>query len=198
MFLKCAANIYPSNNHDFFPVILLLTNHKTLYNFNIVLYIVIFLIELRIVDHNPAGCWVCCGFGGFCDGANSGQSRFCGLLVCVFKRIAEAFFRGVISSFKLYWGGVYHGGCASFCGPGFGPSRDLKLLFPLQLHDGGSCLRLIETLALNIHYWGWYMLLVISLANRALVHFCDVLQLNDTLLGQNYFQYFSREIHFRE
>ena len=32
-----AANIYPSNKYDFFPVILSLTNHETLYNLNIVL-----------------------------------------------------------------------------------------------------------------------------------------------------------------
>ena len=30
----------PPNKYDFFPVCLLLTNHKTLYNFNIVLGIV--------------------------------------------------------------------------------------------------------------------------------------------------------------
>ena len=34
---KSAANIYPSNKYDFFPVTLLLTNHETLYNLNIVL-----------------------------------------------------------------------------------------------------------------------------------------------------------------
>ena len=34
---KKGTNIYPSNKYDFFPVILLLTNHKTLYNSNIVL-----------------------------------------------------------------------------------------------------------------------------------------------------------------
>ena len=33
--------------------------------------------------------------------------------------------------------------------PGFGHNRDLKLLFPLKLHDGGSGLRLNETLALT-------------------------------------------------
>ena len=34
---KRAANIYPSNKYDFFPIILLLTYHKTLYNLIIVL-----------------------------------------------------------------------------------------------------------------------------------------------------------------
>ena len=32
-----AANIYPSDKYDFFPVILSLTNHETPYNLNIVL-----------------------------------------------------------------------------------------------------------------------------------------------------------------
>ena len=32
---KNAANIFLSNIYDFFPVVLLLTNHKTLYNINI-------------------------------------------------------------------------------------------------------------------------------------------------------------------
>ena len=34
---KSAANIYPSNKCDSFPVILSLTNHETLFNLNIVL-----------------------------------------------------------------------------------------------------------------------------------------------------------------
>ena len=34
---KSAANIYPSNNYDFFPIILLLTNHEALYKLDIVL-----------------------------------------------------------------------------------------------------------------------------------------------------------------
>ena len=34
---KSAANIYSSNKYDFFPVILLLTNHDALFNLNIVL-----------------------------------------------------------------------------------------------------------------------------------------------------------------
>ena len=34
---KNAANIYPSNKYDLFPICLLLTNHETLYNLNIVI-----------------------------------------------------------------------------------------------------------------------------------------------------------------
>ena len=34
---KSAANIYQSKKSDFFPVILLFTNHQTLYNLNIML-----------------------------------------------------------------------------------------------------------------------------------------------------------------
>ena len=34
---KCTVNIYLSNKYDFFPIILLLTNHEALYNLNIVL-----------------------------------------------------------------------------------------------------------------------------------------------------------------
>ena len=34
---KIAANIYPTDKYDIFPIILLLTNHETLYNLNIVL-----------------------------------------------------------------------------------------------------------------------------------------------------------------
>ena len=33
---KSATNIYPSNKYDFFPAILLLTNHKALFNLNII------------------------------------------------------------------------------------------------------------------------------------------------------------------
>ena len=36
LFQKSAANIYPSNKYDFIPVILLLTNHKAIFNLNIV------------------------------------------------------------------------------------------------------------------------------------------------------------------
>ena len=35
--LKSAANIYPPIKYDFFPVILLLTNHEALFNLGIVL-----------------------------------------------------------------------------------------------------------------------------------------------------------------
>ena len=35
--LKITAKIYPSNKYNIFPVILLLTNHETPYNLNIVL-----------------------------------------------------------------------------------------------------------------------------------------------------------------
>ena len=34
---KCAANIYPPSKYECFPLILLLTNYKTLFNINIVL-----------------------------------------------------------------------------------------------------------------------------------------------------------------
>ena len=37
LFQKVQQNIYPSNKYEFFPVILLLTNHEALYNLNIVL-----------------------------------------------------------------------------------------------------------------------------------------------------------------
>ena len=37
--LKSAANIYPSSTYEYFQVILLLTNHETLFNINIVLSI---------------------------------------------------------------------------------------------------------------------------------------------------------------
>ena len=36
---KNAANIYPSSKYEYFPIILLLTNHETLFNMNIVLSI---------------------------------------------------------------------------------------------------------------------------------------------------------------
>ena len=48
------------------------------------------------------------------------------------------------------------------CMPGYEPNHGLYLWFPLQLHDGGSGLRLNDGPGVKLRSVGWCLMLVVG------------------------------------